>query len=332
MQTQSQSLRQSLGGYQIKAMSWYTFLALSIPCGLITASDVGFSNLALVRISLTFYTMVKSSAPIFVIISAYIFGVSRITPALIMVVMTISAGEIMTVLGEAQFELVGFILSLSSAFLAGLRWTVVQFKLSSIDPPLKSSIATMRLLSPVMFMSMLMFAMALERPWIKVWGDNNDDDEIVFDAKYMLWSAGMAVFGATLAISMMMCEYYLIMHSSAIVLMIGGVLKEMITIMVGVIFFGNDINAVNLLVCFIVFSGVILFKLSIHIEKLEKICDSIENNEQVHSRHSDSDISYGSQSDESYTESDSDEQNLFVIGDTEGEEDNSQGSTILEIT
>jgi len=331
MQTQSQSLRQSLGGYQIKAMSWYTFLAISIPCGLATASDVGFSNLALVRISLTFYTMVKSSAPIFVIISAYIFGVSRITPALIMVVMTISAGEIMTVLGEAQFELVGFILSLSSAASAGFRWTVVQFKLSSIDPPLQSTIATMRLLSPVMFISMFTFSMALERPWIIMSGNNNDDG-IDFDAKYMLWSAGMAVFGATLAISMILCEYYLIIHTSAIVLMIGGVLKEMITIMVGVIFFGNDINAVNLLGCFIVFSGVILFKLSIHIEKLEKICDSIENNEQVHSRHSDSDISYGSQSDESYTESDSDEQNLFVIGDTEGEEDNNQGSTILEIT
>jgi len=233
-ESQRPSLRQSLGGNQIKAMNWATYLALSIPCGVVTASDIGLSNLALVRISLTFYTMVKASSPIFVVASAYLFGIERITPGLIMVVLTICAGEALTVMGETQFDLLGFILCLSAAVLSGLRWTVVQVKLSSIDPPLKSTIATMRLLAPVMFGSMFLFSMVIEKPWRVLWGgDNGTFGGVVFDAHYALKSLGLAVGGASLAIMMIMCELYLIMHSSAVVLMIGGVVKELTTIMTG---------------------------------------------------------------------------------------------------
>ena len=112
------------GGDQVKAMTWKQFLAISIPCGLVTSGDVGLSNLALVRISLTFYTMVKASAPVFVVASAYIFGIEKITCTLIMVVLIISAGEFLTVWGEAEFELVGFLLCLGASVVTGMRWTV----------------------------------------------------------------------------------------------------------------------------------------------------------------------------------------------------------------
>ena len=115
------------GGDQVKAMTWKQFLAISIPCGLVTSGDVGLSNLALVRISLTFYTMVKASAPVFVVASAYIFGIEKITCTLIMVVLIISAGEFLTVYGEAEFELVGFLLCLGASVVTGMRWTVSKF-------------------------------------------------------------------------------------------------------------------------------------------------------------------------------------------------------------
>lgn len=41
------------------------------------------------------------------------------------------------------------------------------------------------------------------------------------------------MIGATFAVAMIICEFYLIMRANAIVLMIGGVIKEMITIIVG---------------------------------------------------------------------------------------------------
>ena len=112
-----------------------TIKGVSIPCGLVTALDVGFSNMALVRISITFFTMVKSSSPIWVLISAFIFGLEKITCNLILVGALITSGEILTAFGEVEFDTVGFLLCLTAAVLSGIRWTLMQFKLQKVDPP-----------------------------------------------------------------------------------------------------------------------------------------------------------------------------------------------------
>ena len=215
------------GGDQIKEMDWKTFLAISLPCGLITSGDVGMSNLSLVRISITFYTMVKASTPIFVLIWAYVFGIERITWGLLLVVAIIASGEFLTVVGETDFDLVGFLLCLAASCLSGARWTLVQLKIQSLDPPLKTTIATMRVLSPSMFFSMLLISLILERPWT-VFGEGYFDTVEEF-----FHSFGLGLLGAVFAIAMILCEFSLIMEASAIILMIGGVIKEMNTIIVG---------------------------------------------------------------------------------------------------
>ena len=63
----------------MKEMSWHTFLWTSIPCGCVASFDIGLANLALVRISITFYTMIKASAPIFVLFFAFVFRIQEIT-------------------------------------------------------------------------------------------------------------------------------------------------------------------------------------------------------------------------------------------------------------
>lgn len=258
----------TLGGDQVSGMSWKTFLGIAIPCGLVTSADVGFSNLALVRISVTFYTMVKASSPIFVVLSAYLFGIEKITTPLILVVIVICMGELLTVLGEVKFDLIGFILCFIASVLSGMRWTVVQLKIQSLEPKLKSTFATMRILSPFMFLFMVGMSLVKEQPW-------NSLGEWIGSFEDLIRTLSLAVFGASLAICMVFCEFYLIMRSSAIVLMIGGVLKELNTILFGVYVFGDELNAINILGCVVVFTGVILYKASLHVRKLEKQYDTL---------------------------------------------------------
>jgi solute carrier family 35, member C2 len=215
------------GGDRVSEMTWTQYLMVSIPCGLITTGDVGMSNLALVRITLSFYTMVKASTPIFVLIWAYIFGIERITWSLLFIVAVIACGEFLTVLGETTFDILGFFLCLMASCLSGARWTLVQLKIQSLDPPLKTSIATMRVLSPSMFISMILISIIVERPWNKLGeGFVNNPGEI-------LYTFGLGMIGALFAIAMILCEFSLIMSASAMILMIGGVVKELITIFVG---------------------------------------------------------------------------------------------------
>jgi solute carrier family 35 protein C2 len=146
---------------------------------------------------------------------------------LIGVVLVIALGEFLTVAGEIHFDAIGFFMCLSASILSGARWTLVQLKLHSLDPPLKTTIATMRVLSPSMFFSMLFVALVVEKPWETL---SSGYFETVSEG---LRTLGMGLIGATFAVAMIICEFYLIMRASAIVLMIGGVIKEMITIIVG---------------------------------------------------------------------------------------------------
>lgn len=246
------------GGDRIRRMSWWEYLSVGVPCGLVTSGDIGLSNLSLVTISITFYTMVKSSTPVFVLGWAYLFGIERITWSLVMVVVIIAAGEFLTVVGEVDFDVKGFALCISASMLSGARWTLVQLKIQSLDPPLKTTIATMKVLAPSMFASMLVLSLAIEHPWNR-FGD--------WTASEFFHIVGLGLVGAFLAIAMVLCEFHLIMYSSAIVLMIGGVIKEIITIFVGVLYFRDELNRINLAGCFVVFLGVVLYKVSYHLTK-----------------------------------------------------------------
>jgi solute carrier family 35 protein C2 len=207
-----------LGTDRVKQMSWKEWFSISVPCGLTTSCDIGLSNLSIVFLSISFYTMVKSSTPIFVLGWAYILGIERITWRLVGVICVIAIGEFFTVFGEEKFVLNGFIMCLSASVISGARWTMVQLKLQNMNPPMKTTIATMRLLSPSMFWSMLIISAIVERPW---------------NVSMTLQVVGLGLLGGCLAIAMILCEFYLILHASALILMIGGVIKEMTTILIG---------------------------------------------------------------------------------------------------
>jgi solute carrier family 35 protein C2 len=219
---------EALGTDRVEGMGWKEWALVSIPCGLVTALDVGLSNLSLAVITITFYTMVKSSAPVFVLGWAHLFGIEKITLPLVGVAAVIAIGEFFTVFGEVDFVLKGFLLCLSASILSGARWTIVQLKLQSMDPPLKTTIVTMRLLSPSMFLSMLLLSFVVERPW----------NVFFHESAHELLRVGLlGLVGGIFAVAMILCEFYLILEASAFILMIGGVIKEMVTILIGYVDF-----------------------------------------------------------------------------------------------
>lgn len=174
--------------------------------------------------------MVKSSSPVWVLLSGFVFGLFPITATLVAVGLLITTGEVLTAFGEVEFDLVGFVMVASAAFCGGVRWTLIQFKLQRLEPPLGGPVVTMRVLSSTMFFSMLALSLIVEEPWIALSPENTD--------YFVDWESGLrtvllGLFGAFIAIAMVLCEFWLILHADAIVLMIGGVLKEMITIFVG---------------------------------------------------------------------------------------------------
>lgn len=110
-----------------------------------------------------------------------------------------------------------------------------------------------------MFVSMFILSFIIEKPWITLAPSENNTYFI--DFQHGIQTLSMGIAGAFLAICMILCEFYLIMKSSAMVLMIGGVIKEMVTIFVGVEAFHDTLNLINIIGCCVVFSGVIMYKI-----------------------------------------------------------------------
>ena len=92
--------------------------------------------------------MIKSSSPIWVLLSAFIFGIEKVSCNLIAVGVMIMAGELLTAFGEVEFDAIGFVLCACAAMCSGIRWTLMQLKVQKLDPPLKSAVVTMRVLAP----------------------------------------------------------------------------------------------------------------------------------------------------------------------------------------
>ncbi|KAF5388761.1 hypothetical protein D9757_005639 [Collybiopsis confluens] len=96
------------------------------PTGFATSLDIGLSNLSLKTVSLSFYTMVKSSSLIFVLLFAFLFHLEKFSWRLVGVVILICGGVLLMVATETHFVLRGFLLVLSASALGGLRWGLTQ--------------------------------------------------------------------------------------------------------------------------------------------------------------------------------------------------------------
>lgn len=135
-----------------------------MPCGLAAALEICCANASLVFISLSFYTMVKSSTPIWVLAFALLFGLEKPRILVISIILVMVIGVILTVEGETKFDMLGFTLVLTASVMSGLRWSLTQLLLQHDRLGMDNPVATLYHLSPVMFVTMAVLSMIFEDP------------------------------------------------------------------------------------------------------------------------------------------------------------------------
>ncbi|PHH72783.1 hypothetical protein CDD83_4878 [Cordyceps sp. RAO-2017] len=129
-------------------MSKMFYLTRIGPCGAATGLDIGLGNASLKFISLTFYTMCKSSSLAFVLLFAFLFRLETPTWRLVTIIAIMTMGVILMVFGEVQFKLGGFVLVISAAFFSGFRWGLTQILLLR-NPATSNPFSSIFFLSPV---------------------------------------------------------------------------------------------------------------------------------------------------------------------------------------
>ncbi|CAI2171429.1 14822_t:CDS:2 [Funneliformis geosporum] len=234
-----------------KSVSISSYFTRVVPCAVAAALEICMANASLVFITLSFYTMVKSSTPIWVLIFAFAFGLEQPKLILIIIITVISVGVLLTVEGETRFNLTGFLLVLGAAIISGLRWTLTQMLLQK-EEGMNNPVATLYYLSPIMFILMSILSLIFEQPF-QVFNTSKHFENVTRG----LQTFGLMLMGGLLAFCMTIAEFALIKNTSTVTLSVAGISKEVVVITLSVLIYHDELTPINLLGLFISITGII---------------------------------------------------------------------------
>jgi solute carrier family 35, member C2 len=216
------------------------YLTRLVPTGTTTSLDIGLGNTSLRYITLTFYTMCKSSVLIFVLTFAFLFRLEAPSIKLIAIILTMTMGVLLMVYGETAFHALGFALAMSASFFSGFRWALTQILLLR-HPATSNPFVTLFFLSPIMFVTLFTIALFAEQPAAVITGLHLlVSKEGTAKALLLLFIPGV------LAFCMIAAEFTLLQRTSVVTLSICGIFKEVVTISAAGIIFHDELSMINI--------------------------------------------------------------------------------------
>uniref|UniRef100_A0A673LJ90 Collagen alpha-1(XX) chain-like n=1 Tax=Sinocyclocheilus rhinocerous TaxID=307959 RepID=A0A673LJ90_9TELE len=202
-------------------LPWKVYLSKVAPTALATALDIGLSNWSFLFITISLYTMTKSSAVLFILFFSLVFKLEEPNPFLILVVLLITSGLFMFTLKSTQFNLEGFIMVLLASFIGGIRWTLTQVLMQKAELGLQNPIDTMYHLQPLMFLGL--FPLFLLNEGLSV--STTEKLFRVSELSHLLYSLLTLSVGGMLAFGLGFSEFLLVSRTSSLTLSIAGIFK-----------------------------------------------------------------------------------------------------------
>uniref|UniRef100_A0AAY4DDH3 Sugar phosphate transporter domain-containing protein n=2 Tax=Denticeps clupeoides TaxID=299321 RepID=A0AAY4DDH3_9TELE len=235
-------------------LGWPAYLYKVAPTALATVLDIGLSNWSFLFITISLYTMTKSSAVLFILFFSLVFKLEEPNPSLILVVLLIASGLFMFTYESTQFNLEGFILVLMASFLGGIRWTLTQLLMQKAELGLQNPIDTMYHLQPLMFIGL--FPLFLYNEGLSLC--SSEKLFRVGSVSPVLYSLLTLSVGGTLAFGLGFSEFLLVSRTSSLTLSIAGIFKEVCTLVLAAEFMGDKMSSINWLGFVVCLCGISL--------------------------------------------------------------------------
>ncbi|TBU05370.1 putative sugar phosphate/phosphate translocator [Hamiltosporidium magnivora] len=201
-----------------------TYLTTTIPCAFTASLDIGISSYSLRIVSLAFYTMVKSSAPVFVLLSGFVFGVEEPSIKTFLTIFTIGSGIFLTTLTNTSFDKYGFFLISFASFMAGFRWAFVQFLIEKKKLQKNNILNTIRDLCLPICLLLLSLSLIFE-------GYTNIFTSEFFNTPNAIKKNVMVILGSGVLSFCLLCsEFLLVSYTSVVFLSVSGIFKELVIV------------------------------------------------------------------------------------------------------
>ncbi|XP_075577150.1 solute carrier family 35 member C2 isoform X2 [Pelecanus crispus] len=222
----ARALARCRSGRPRAALSWADCLRRAAPAALSTSLDIGLSNWSFLYVTVSLYTMTKSSAIIFILLFSLLFKLEEVRVALLLVVLLIAGGLFMFTYKSTQFNAQGFMLVLCASFLGGIRWTLTQILMQKAELGLPLSVS---------------------------------EKLFRFHEAGMLFSlVGKLFLGGILAFGLGFSEFLLVSRTSSLTLSIAGIFKEICILFLATHLLGDRLSLLNWLGFAVCLSGISL--------------------------------------------------------------------------
>eukprot|EP01135_Chromosphaera_perkinsii_P001396 Nk52_evm13s166 gene=Nk52_evmTU13s166 len=231
---------------------WGPFLKQCVPCGVASCLDIACSNMSLMFITVSLYTMVKGSSIVFLLLFAFILRVEKPKFVLFGIVVLISSGVVLATYGDTSFCLEGFLLILFASAMHGLRWVIAQKLLHKEELGLNNPIDTIYHVAPVMGVCMIPLVLLIEGPAFL----DHPKLDFQFEKATAFLSLGIVMFGGVVAFTMNVVEFLVISLTSSVTMSVAGIFKEICTIVLAVVFLGERLSVLNVLGLIISLVGI----------------------------------------------------------------------------
>ncbi|CCH43985.1 putative transporter [Wickerhamomyces ciferrii] len=254
---------------------WKFYLVHILPCAMASSGDIGSGNMSFRFISLTTYTMVKSSSIAFVLLFGVLFKLEKFSLNLLGIVLLMSFGVMLMVdndkgqtsdsdSGSNHFYL-GFGLVLMSSCMSGLRWVFTQLLLhkNQQQKGKKNPIVTIYQLSPSMFLVLFLIGLGIE-------GMSNFINASIWSERGILKTLILLLFPGFLVFFMTIFEFAILQRAQVITLSIAGILKELLTILVSSIIFKDRLTFINFIGLLITLFDIFWYNYYRYLERIRK--------------------------------------------------------------
>ncbi|RLV91190.1 putative nucleotide-sugar transporter YMD8 [Spathaspora sp. JA1] len=231
--------------YRSMHINFRVYLRQMVPCALTSAGDIGLSNVAVSLLSLSLYTILKSSSLMFVLLFGLLFRLEKFNWRLIVIVIIMTISVTLMTAKPANYDkqpngvysTLGITLAITAAMLSGLRWSFTQILLKK-NPYTPNSISTIFYVSPCMFVALFLLGLYVE-------GWDNFTSAPIWEIKGVFGTIGLLIIPGIFAFLMMSCEFMLLKVAHLITLSVAGSFKELLTIGVSSIVFGDRLSFIN---------------------------------------------------------------------------------------
>ncbi|KAK9302099.1 hypothetical protein QLX08_005819 [Tetragonisca angustula] len=229
-------------------LPFQSIIRMVMPVGIASGLDVGLSNWAISLITMSLYTMTKSTTIIFILGFALFLKLEKKSWTLTCIVTMISGGLFMFTYKSTQFGIFGFIICLLASFSSGIRWTMTQLIMQKSKLGMKSPIDMMYYMQLWMLLPIVPVMIWFEGPHLYNSFKSTDWDDVQTIA-----ITTTAIFGSSIiAFHMEVMEFLVVTYTSSLTLSIIGIIKEICILILAVEWEGDqmsDLNFIGLLMC-----------------------------------------------------------------------------------